>query len=129
MKFPKRIVQDAVDRMRRAYDNPEPPPRADVGALRAHPVPARSRTAFTRTSPPAPGASASTYGISRGAGGRPPWTTCTGLIDLVNRLTDIDYTGLPVSDQEVPFRLCPVRMAAELAKYTTKFGGVETFRR
>jgi trimethylamine---corrinoid protein Co-methyltransferase len=49
-------------------------------------------------------------------------------INLVNRLTDIDYTGLPVSDQGIPFGLRPVRMAAELAKYTTKFGGVETFR-
>ncbi|MBN1396162.1 MAG: trimethylamine methyltransferase family protein [Pirellulales bacterium] len=50
-------------------------------------------------------------------------------IHLADRLEAIDYTGLPVSDQETPGPLRPVKMAAELAKYTTKFGGVETFKK
>lgn len=49
-------------------------------------------------------------------------------IHMVNQLDQITYTGLPVSDQAVPVDLRPVTMAAELAKYTTKFGGVETFK-
>jgi len=50
-------------------------------------------------------------------------------LNLVNHLDSIDYTGLPVSDQETPAAIRPVKMAAELAKYTTKFGGVETFKK
>ena len=46
-KFPKRIVQDAVDRMRRAYDNPDRLP-ARMSVRYAHIRSARSRTAFTR---------------------------------------------------------------------------------
>lgn len=50
-------------------------------------------------------------------------------IHMVNRLDEITYTGLPVADQAGPVALRPVAMAAELAKHTTKFGGVETFKR
>lgn len=50
-------------------------------------------------------------------------------IHLVNNLEEIQYSGLPVSDQQTPGHLRPVKMAGELAKYTTKFGGVETFRK
>jgi len=50
-------------------------------------------------------------------------------INLVNHLEHIDYTGLPVSDQAEPYPLRPVSMAAELAKRTTKLGGVETFKK
>ncbi len=49
-------------------------------------------------------------------------------IHMVNALDEITYTGLPVADQTTPIALRPVKMAAELAKHTTKFGGVETFR-
>ena len=48
-------------------------------------------------------------------------------INLVNHLDQIDYTGLPVSDQSVPAKHRPVVMAAELAKWTRKIGGIETF--
>ena len=48
-------------------------------------------------------------------------------INLVNHLDQIDYTGLPVSDQTVPAVDRPVVMAAELAKYTTKLGGIESW--
>jgi trimethylamine--corrinoid protein Co-methyltransferase len=48
-------------------------------------------------------------------------------INMVNRLDPIDLTGLPVADQSVPPAQRPVAMAGELAKYTRKIGGVETF--
>ena len=128
VKFPKRIVQDAVDRMRRAYDNPDRlPARMSVryAHIRFRKEPHRIHPDFTTS------AGGFCVYIWDFQGRRRPATMddVHRSIHLVNRLTDIDYTGLPVSDQEVPFRLRPVRMAAELAKYTTKFGGVETFRR
>jgi trimethylamine--corrinoid protein Co-methyltransferase len=46
---------------------------------------------------------------------------------MFNRLDQIDLTGLPVSDQTVPPERRPVVMAATLAKYTAKIGGIETF--
>ena len=46
---------------------------------------------------------------------------------LINSLGDITYSGLPVSDQDTPHQLRPIRMAAELAKYTTKLGGIEAW--
>lgn len=48
-------------------------------------------------------------------------------IKLADKLDQITYTGLPCAAQEVPVGLCPVAMAAELAKHTTKLGGIETF--
>jgi len=50
-------------------------------------------------------------------------------INLAHHLDEITYIGLPVSAQEVPHRLRPVVMAAELVKRTSKLGGVETFTR
>jgi trimethylamine--corrinoid protein Co-methyltransferase len=50
-------------------------------------------------------------------------------INMVNHLANIDYTGLPVSDQSVPADHRPIVMAATLAKYTHKLGGIETFRK
>jgi trimethylamine---corrinoid protein Co-methyltransferase len=47
-------------------------------------------------------------------------------INMVNHLDQIDYTGLPVSDQTVHADRRPVVMAAELAKWTRKIGGIET---
>ena len=127
VKFPKRVVQEAVDRMRRAYDNPDRlPARMSVryAHIRFRKEPHRIHPDFTAS------AGGFCVYIWDFQGRRRPATMddVHRSIHLVNRLADIDYTGLPVSDQEVPFRLRPVRMAAELAKYTTKFGGVETFR-
>jgi trimethylamine--corrinoid protein Co-methyltransferase len=48
-------------------------------------------------------------------------------IKLAHQLEEITYIGLPVSAQEVPHKLRPVKMAAELVKHTNKLGGVETF--
>ena len=48
-------------------------------------------------------------------------------LKLVNALDEITWSGLPCSDQQTPHLLRPVKMAAELVKYTTKTGGVETW--
>jgi len=48
-------------------------------------------------------------------------------LKLVNALDEITWSGLPCSDQEIPHPLRPVRMAAELVKYTRKIGGVEAW--
>jgi len=128
VRFPESIVQAAVDRMRRDYDNPgRVPERMSVrySHIRFRKEPHRVHTDFTTS------AGGFCVYIWDFEGRRRPATMddVHRSIHLVNRLSDIDYTGLPVSDQSVPYRLRPVRMAAELAKYTTKFGGVETFRR
>lgn len=126
--FPPAVVQGFVDRMRRAYDNPSRLPEkmaVRYSHIRFRREPHRIHPDFTAS-----------------AGG-----FCTLLLDLdgtrrpatlddvrrsitmVNALADIDSTGLPVSDQGMASPLRPVAMAAELAKYTTKLGGVETFRK
>ncbi len=48
-------------------------------------------------------------------------------LKLVNALDQIDWSGLPCSDQDTPHPLRPVRMAAELVKYTRKLGGIEAW--
>lgn len=51
------------------------------------------------------------------------------MINLAHHLDQISYMGLPVSAQEIPHRLRPVKMAAELVKRTSKLGGVEAFNK
>ena len=46
---------------------------------------------------------------------------------LVNALDDITYSGVPCSDQQTPHYLRPVKMTAELVKYTKKLGGIEAW--
>jgi trimethylamine---corrinoid protein Co-methyltransferase len=126
--FPRAVVEGCVERMRCAYDNPSRVPErmaVRYSHIRFRKEPHRIHPDFTAS-----------------AGG-----FCTFLLDLdgrrrpatlddvrrsigmVNALADIDSTGLPVSDQGTPPAVRPVAMAAELAKYTTKLGGVETFRK
>jgi trimethylamine--corrinoid protein Co-methyltransferase len=50
-------------------------------------------------------------------------------IRLADVMPHIDFIGLPVAAQEIPSRLRPVVMAAELVKNTRKLGGIETFSR
>jgi trimethylamine---corrinoid protein Co-methyltransferase len=127
VKFPAAVVQASVDRMRRAYDEPARlPSRMSVrySHVRFRREPHRIHPDFTTS---AGGFCVAIHDLD---GRRRPATMddVHRSIHLVNALSDIDYTGLPVSDQATPYALRPVRMAAELAKHTTKFGGVETFR-
>jgi trimethylamine--corrinoid protein Co-methyltransferase len=50
-------------------------------------------------------------------------------LKLADQLDQIAYTGLPCSAQDVPVEVRPVVMAAELAKATRKYGGIESFQR
>lgn len=127
VRFPREVVQRCVDRMRRAYDHPDRLP-ARMSVRYSHIRFRREKHAIH------PDFTASTGGfccfIHDLEGRRRPATLddVHRAIHLVNRLDDVNYTGLPISDQESPAGIRPVRMAAEIAKYTTKFGGVETFR-
>jgi len=128
VRFPKRVVQRYVDKMKGDYADPSRiPDRMSVryshirfrhGAHRIHPD-------FT----------ASTGGFCcfihdlDGTRRPPGLEDVRRSISLASSLDAIDYTGLPVSDQQTPPAIRPVKMAAELAKYTTTFGGVETFRK
>lgn len=128
VKFPRRIVQSSVDRMRRAYADPaRTPARMAVrySHIRFRSEPHRIHDDFSVS---AGGFSCFIHDFE---GRRRPATLddVRRSIGMVNQLEEIAYTGLPVSDQTMPAPLRPVRMAAELAKYTTKFGGIETFRK
>jgi trimethylamine---corrinoid protein Co-methyltransferase len=50
-------------------------------------------------------------------------------IKLAHNLDEITYTGLPCAAQDVPIEYRAVAMAAELAKNTTKLGGIETLKK
>ena len=128
VRFPENVVQGCVDRMRRDYGRTDRiPERMAVrySHIRFRREPHRIHPDFTTS------AGGFCVYLSDLEGRRRPATLddVRRSISMVNGLPDITYTGLPVSDQETPAALRPVRMAAELAKYTTKLGGVETFRR
>ena len=128
VKFPKPLVQSCVEKMKQDYDNQQRLP--DRMAVRYSHI--RFRRETHRIHPDftvsAGGFCTSIYeleGRRRGA----TMDDVRRAIHMVNHLSAVDYTGLPVSDQETPYPLRPVAMAAELAKYTTKFGGIETFNK
>lgn len=125
VKIPSRLSYDVIDKMRRDYRKPDRPERMSVrySHVRFRPSPYEVHSDFT----------VSTGGFCcflndldgcRRPAGRDD-VLCS--INMVNHLDGIDYTGLPVSDQTVPAEHRPVVMAAELAKWTRKLGGVETF--
>ena len=126
VKFPRKLVQETIARMRKGYDDPDRPERMPVRY---------SHVRFRRT----PHQVHQDFTVSAGGfncflvdlnGNRRMATREDVLcaINMVNGLDDIDLTGLPVSDQTVPADDRPVVMAATLAKYTRKIGGIETFR-
>ena len=128
VKFPGRLVQAVVDQMRREYADPRRiPERMAVrySHVRFRSEPLRVHQDFTAS---AGGFCVYIYDL-QGQRRKATLDDVRRSIHLANSLEAIDYTGLPVSDQDTPYELRPVRMAAELAKYTTKFGGVETFRK
>jgi trimethylamine---corrinoid protein Co-methyltransferase len=126
--FPPAIVQRCVERMRKAYDDPaRVPERMAVrySHIRFRREPHRIHTDFTASCGGFCPFLLDLHGVRRPA----TLDDVRRSVAMVNELADIDYTGLPVSDQGIPSLLRPVAMAAELAKYTTKLGGVETFRK
>lgn len=128
VKFPKKVVQQYVDKMKKDYDNPERTPEkmsVRYSHIRFRKEPHRIHRDFSVN---AGGFCCFIYDLD---GKRRDATMDDVLrsINLVNHLDEIEYTGLPVADQQTPVEIRPVKMAAELAKHTTKFGGVETFKK
>jgi len=129
VKFPRSLTRQVVEKMRRDYAAPRPgrPERMPVrfSHVRFRAQPHEVHADFTVS---AGGFLCFIYDLE---GRRREATRQDVLcsINMVNRLDPIDLTGLPVADQAVPPAHRPVVMAAELAKYTRKIGGVETFAR
>lgn len=127
VRFPHQIVSQAVERMRDAYKNSHRIPdkmAVRYSHIRFKKEPHRVHSDFTTS---AGGFCALIYDLenNRRYAMR---TDVLKSINLVNHLDNINYAGLPVSDQGTPYPLRPVKMAGELAKYTKKLGGVETFK-
>jgi trimethylamine--corrinoid protein Co-methyltransferase len=124
--FPAEVVNGAVERMRQGYANLNRVPRrmsVRYSHVRFVHEPHRIHQDFTTSAGGFCAFILDTHDVRRYA----HLQDVRKAINLVNALPHIDYTGLPVSAQEVPGPLRPVAMAAELARYTTKIGGVETF--
>jgi trimethylamine--corrinoid protein Co-methyltransferase len=127
VKFPPEIVESAVTRMRRNFqDSNRWPKRMSVrySQVRFDARPLRVHEDFT---------------VSAGGfccfildmGGRRRYATLEDVresLKLADKLDEIAFTGLPCSAQDVPVHLRPVVMAAELVRATRKYGGIETFR-
>lgn len=126
VKFERRLVQRYVEKMKADYANRQSPRQMGVrySHIRFAAEPHRIHPDFTAN---AGGFSCFIHDLE---GRRRPATMddVHRAIHMVNRLDQVTYTGLPVADQSTPIGVRPVKMAAELAKYTTKFGGVEAFK-
>lgn len=127
VRFPSGVTEACVARMRAAYADPERVP-ARMSVRYSH---IRFRSEPHRIHPD--------FSVSTGGfcmfvydleGRRRPamLKDVRDALKLAHLLPNIDFTGLPVSAQELPASIRPVRMAAELAKRTNKLGGVEVFR-
>ncbi|MFO7898430.1 MAG: trimethylamine methyltransferase family protein [Planctomycetota bacterium] len=126
VRFPEWHVEECVDRMRRQFADPDRLPnrmsvrysqvRFTSDELRVHPDFSVSTGGFCC--------------FTTGRDGTKREATMADVresIRLADRLDAIDYMGLPCSAQDVPAELRPIKMAAELARATTKLGGIETF--
>ena len=128
VKFPAEVVEAAVARLRRCFQDPERwPQRMSVrySQVRFERQPLRVHEDFTVS---AGGFCCFIWDLE----GRRRYATLEDVrqsLCLADRLDQIAFTGLPCSAQEVPVHLRPVLMAAELVKCTRKHGGIETFRR
>ncbi len=126
VRFDRKMVQRYVDKMRADYASRTSPRRmgARYSHIRFAAEPHRIHPDFTAN---AGGFSCFIHDLQ---GRRRPATldNVHRAIHMVNRLDQVTHTGLPVADQTTPIHVRPVRMAAELAKHTTKFGGVEAFK-
>ena len=127
VKFPPEVVEAAVARMRRNFQDPNRwPKRTSVrySQVRFDNQPFRVHEDFTVS---AGGFCCFIWDME----GQRRYATLEDVrqsLKLADKLDEIAYTGLPCSAQEVPAHLRPVVMAAELVKATRKYGGIETFR-
>jgi trimethylamine:corrinoid methyltransferase-like protein len=127
VKFPPAVVEAAVARLRRNFQDPDRWPKRM--SVRYSPVRFDAQPLGVHED----------FSVSAGGfccfvgdleGRRRPATLedVRQALRLADRLDQITYTGLPCAAQEVPVHVRPVVMAAELAKATRKLGGIETFR-
>ncbi len=125
VRIPATLSGEVIRKMKQDYQRPERPERMTVrySHVRFRPAPYEIHHDFTVSTG---GFCCFLHDLN---GCRRPANRDDVLcsINLVNHLDQIDYTGLPVSDQTVSAEHRPVVMAAELAKWTKKLGGVETF--
>ena len=125
VRFPRRVVREAVERMKRGYACRSRPERMPVrfSHVRFRAAPFEVHRDFTVS---AGGFNCFLVDLD-GTKRKATRDDVLCAINMVNRLDQVDLSGLPVSDQGVPAQARPVVMAATLAKYTTKIGGIETF--
>jgi len=127
VRFPAKVVEAAVDRMRAAFAEPGRLPEGMAvryGRVLFRTQPLQVHPDFTVN---AGGFCTVLYdldGVRRDA----TLADVRAALRLADQLDEIAFTGLPISAQEIPEQLRPVAMAAELVKHTRKFGGIEAFR-
>ncbi len=126
VKFPSHIVEEAIAKLRRDFVGP---PRYTQR------IPMRYTAMYFSTMP-----RRIYHDFDVNTGGFPPFVydlegrrrpaTMQDVRDgirLADALPNIDLVGLPCSAGEVPARLRPVVMTAELVKLTGKLGGIEAW--
>jgi trimethylamine---corrinoid protein Co-methyltransferase len=126
--FPPEVSEASVERMRCAYANPNRIPAVmcqRYSQIYFSTQPHRVRNDFVAN---AGGFSVFILDLE-GRRRRATMEDVRASIRLADALENITFMGLPCSAQEVPARMRPVVMAAELVKNTRKLGGVETFDR
>lgn len=126
VKFPQEIVARSVALMRNAYGNPDRVP--ERMSVRYSHVRFRNEPhhVYQNFSVSAGGFCCFIYDLA-GQRRRATMQDVRNSLKLAEKLPNIDFTGLPVSDQETPEHIRPVVMAAELVKNTHKLGGIEAF--
>lgn len=126
VRFPSQVTQGAVDRMRASYADPNRVPRSMAvrySAIYFSTMPHRVHVDFTANT----GGFCVFYYDLDGQRRAATMNDVRSSIRLADALENVDFVGLPVSAQEVPYPMRPVVMAAELVKNTRKLGGIETF--
>lgn len=125
VRFPRELMAQVVERMRRGYNQPGRPERMPVrySHVRFRRTPHQVHADFTVSAGGFVPFIHDLDGVRRPANRRD--VLCS--INMVNHLGQIDLTGLPCSDQTLPAERRPIVMAGELAKYTSKLGGIEIF--
>jgi trimethylamine---corrinoid protein Co-methyltransferase len=128
VKFPPEVVEAAISRMRRNFQDPGRWPKRMLvrySQVRFDAQPFRVHDDFSVS---AGGFCCFIYDLE----GRRRDATLQDVrqaLKLADKLDQITYTGLPCAAQDVPVEVRPVVMAAELVKATRKLGGIETFQR
>ncbi|MFH1928317.1 MAG: trimethylamine methyltransferase family protein [Chloroflexota bacterium] len=125
VKFPATVVEDAVSKLRRDFAVPTRPSRVPMRytAMYFSTMPRRISHDFDVNTG---GFTPNVLDLQRH---RHPATLqdVRNSIRLADALEHIDLVGLPCSAQDVPAKLRPIVMVAELVKLTDKVGGIEVW--